>query len=227
MITGPAALALHRFTCVPSLLALDRIDVLVPRTRRLRPTGFVRLVRAHTVPRPKLLTGVPVAPAARAVADTVSLLVDPAKVRELLTEAVRGGHCEVSAVVRELGRARLLTRPHVVEAVDALLAEGRALAEGMLYDMVRERALPDPLWNVELRLRGGPSLGAVDAYWPDHSVALEIDTRTPRQEAEPLWSGSSRKREHLERLGVMVVRTTPPSGWPRVRSSRLRWSVPP
>ncbi|MFI9200322.1 hypothetical protein [Streptomyces sp. NPDC053048] len=210
MITGAAALALHRFTSVPSLLSLEHIDVLVPRTRRLRSTGFVRVVRAHSLPRPVTLTGLPVAPAARAVADAVTHLTDAAEVRRLLTEAVRGGHCEASALVRELGRARLLNRPQVVEAVDALLAESRSVAEGRLYDMVREQALPAPLWNVELRLPGGPCLGGVDAFWPDHGVALEIDTRGPRQEGDdPVWSEQSRKREYLERLGITVVQVTP------------------
>ncbi|NUP42938.1 MAG: hypothetical protein HOY76_39445, partial [Streptomyces sp.] len=32
-----------------------------------------------------------------------------------------------------------------------------------------------------LRLPGGPALGAVDAYWPDHGVALAIDPRTGRR----------------------------------------------
>ncbi|MEU4212985.1 hypothetical protein AB0F13_23835 [Streptomyces sp. NPDC026206] len=209
MITGPAALALYRLTSVPSLLSLDRIDVLLPRTRRLRANGFVRLVRAHTVPRPRLVTGVPVAPVARAVADTVAQLTDAAAVRALLSEAVRGGHAEATAVVRELTRARLLGRPHVVDAVEALLAEGRAVAEGRLYEMVREHALPVPLWNVDLRMPGGPCLGGVDAFWPDHAVALELDARTPRREEGALWSESSRRQDHLERIGITVVRVTP------------------
>ncbi|MFF3836370.1 hypothetical protein [Streptomyces sp. NPDC001930] len=209
MITGLAALTLHRFSSAPPLTALDRIDILVPRTRRLRSTGWVRVVRAVESPEPVELTGVPVAPVARAVADAVSGLSDAETVRRLLTEAVRGGHCEPGAVVRELNRARLLTRPHVVDAVDALLAEGRSLSEERLYEMVREFALPDPLWNVDLRLPGGPHLGGVDAYWPDQAVAVELDTRAPRQDEDALWSECTRKREHLERLGITVVHLTP------------------
>ncbi|MFF1506028.1 hypothetical protein [Streptomyces sp. NPDC058326] len=209
MITGLAALTLHRFASSPPLTALDRIDVLVPRTRRLRSTGWVRVVRAPESPEPAELAGIPVAPVARAVADAVSGLTDGETVRRLLTEAVRGGHCEPGAVVRELNRARLLTRPHVVDAVDALLAEGRALSEQRLYEMVREFALPDPLWNVDLRLPGGPHLGGVDAYWPDQAVAVELDTRAPRQDDDALWSEYTRKREHLERLGITVVHLTP------------------
>lgn len=209
MITGLAALTLHRFSSAPPLTALERIDVLVPRTRRLRSTGWVRVVRAPEAPEPVELTGLPVAPVARAVADAVSGLSDAEAVRRLLTEAVRGGHCEPGAVVRELNRARLLTRPHVVDAVDALLAEGRSLSEERLYEMVREFGLPDPWWNVDLRLPGGPHLGGVDAYWPDQAVAVELDTRAPRQDDDALWSEYTRKREHLERLGITVVHLTP------------------
>ncbi|MEU2515920.1 hypothetical protein [Streptomyces syringium] len=209
MITGLAALALHRFTSAPPLLSLDHIDVLVPRTRRLRSTGFVRVVRAHTLPRPLRLTGVPVAPPARAVADAVGRLAEPTTVHRLLTEAVRGGHCEAGAVVRELTRARLLNRPAVVDAVDTLLAESRAIAESRLYDLVRGGGLPEPLWNVDLRLPGGPRLGGVDAYWPEYGVALEIDARTPRQDDDALWAEQAGKRDRLERLGILVVHITP------------------
>lgn len=223
MITGLAALALHRFASAPPLLSLDRIDVLVPRTRRLRSAGCARLIRTHTPPRPQEVTGLPVAPVARALADAVARLSDAGSVRRLLTEAVRGGHCEPGAVLRELNRARLLSRPHVVDAVDSLLAEGRALAEDRLYDLVRMYGLPEPLWNVDLRLPGGPHLGGVDAYWPEQAVAVELDTRAPRpgghgrhrgegdqgEGPDPEWAEYSRKREHLERLGITVVHITP------------------
>lgn len=222
MITGPAALVLHRFSSAPSLLSLERIDVLVPRTRRLRSTGCARLIRVHAMPPVQEADGLPVAPVARALADTVAQLTDADAVRSLLTEAVRGGHCEPAAVVKELTLARLLSRPHVIDAVDSLLAEGRAIAEDRLYAMVRDHGLPDPLWNVDLRLPGGPRLGGVDIYWPDQAVAVELDRRAPRQDGEargssPLegsrelgeWSQYARKRERLERLGITVVHITP------------------
>ncbi|MFH9732721.1 hypothetical protein [Streptomyces sp. NPDC017260] len=210
MITGLAALTLHGFAAAPPLPSLDVIDVLVPRLRRLRTTGCARIVRTTALPTSVRVTGVPVAPVARALADAVAELADAGAVRRLLTEAVRGGHCEPASVVRELNRARLLSRPHVVDAVDSLVAEGRALAEQRLYRMVREHGLPEPVWNVDLRLPGGPGLGAVDAFWPEHSVALELDTRAHRQrEDDALWAEYARKREHLERLGITVVHLTP------------------
>ncbi|MGW6454872.1 hypothetical protein ACWF94_02940 [Streptomyces sp. NPDC055078] len=209
MITGLAALALRQFSSAPPLRGLAGIDVLVPRTRRLRSTGCARIVRAQVMPVAEMITGMPVAPVARALADAVTQLSDPHAVRLLLAEAVRDGHCEPAAVVTELSRARLLDRPHVVDAVDSLLAEGRALAEEHLYTLVREHGLPAPVWNVDLRLPGGPHLGGVDAYWPEQSVAVELDTRSPRRDEDVTWSEYARKREHLERLGITVVHLTP------------------
>ncbi|WP_406139855.1 hypothetical protein [Streptomyces sp. NBC_01089] len=226
MVTGLAALALHRFSAAPPLISIDRIDVLVPRTRRLRSTGCARIIRAHTLPAAQPVAGVPVAPVERALADAVAELPDADTVRRLLTEAVRGGHCEPAALVRELTLARLLSRAQVADAVDSLLAEGRSLAEDRLYGLVRDHRLPDPLWNVELRLPGGPSLGGVDVYWPDEAVAVELDTRAAphgrtgqgaggaaghaaRGDEDVLDSPYARKRDHLERLGITVVHLTP------------------
>ncbi|MDF2266891.1 hypothetical protein P2Q00_15855 [Streptomyces coacervatus] len=209
MITGLAALTLHGFTSAPPLLSLEKIDVLVPRLRRLRSAGCARIVRTHALPTPQQVTGVPIAPVPRALADAVSELADAGAVRRLLTEAVRAGHCEPASVVRALSQAKLLSRPHVVDAVDSLLAEGRAIAEDRLYRMVHEYGLPDPVWNVDLRLPGGPHLGGLDAYWPEQAVAVELDTRAPRQDEDALWSEYARKREHLERLGITVVHITP------------------
>lgn len=209
MISGLAALTLHGFAAAPALLTLEKIDVLVPRLRRLRSTGCVRIVRTAELPVPDVVTGLPVAPVPRAVADAVAHLSDAVTVQRLLTEAVRGGYCEPAAVVRELTSAKLLARPHVVDAVDSLLAESRAIAEDRLYRMVSEYGLPDPVWNVDLRLPGGPPLGGLDAYWPNHAVALELDTRAPRHNDDTLWSEYARKREHLEQLGITVVHVTP------------------
>ncbi|MFF1559452.1 hypothetical protein [Streptomyces sp. NPDC058279] len=227
MITGLAALALYRFGAAPALTALPHIDVLVSNSRRLRSTGGVRIIRAQTPPRPAEVTGLPVAPVARAVADAVGRLSDAGTVRRLLSEAVRAGHCEPAALVRELTVARLLNRPHVVDAVESLLAEGRAIAEDRLYQLVRGYELPEPVWNVDLRLPGGPHLGGVDAFWPEHAVAVEIDTRAPRQREDEQWSEAVRKRDALERLGVTVIHVTPRKlrDWPEQQAAVVRTAL--
>ncbi|NED27838.1 hypothetical protein G3I37_23555, partial [Streptomyces anulatus] len=56
------------------------------------------------------------------------------------------------------------------------------------------------------------------AFWPDQAVAVELDARAPRYgapgrrgrtEEPPRWSAPAAKREHLERLGITVVRLSP------------------
>ncbi|WAX80045.1 hypothetical protein [Streptomyces sp. KMM 9044] len=210
MITGLAALTLHGFSSAPPLPSLDTFDVLVPRLRRLRSTGCVRIVRAPVLPAPERVAGVPVAPVPRALADAVAGLDDTGTARRLLAEAVVGGHCDAAALVGELTAAKLLNRPHVEDAVNSLVAEGRAHAEDRLYRMVREYGLPDPLWNVDLRLPGGPHLGGLDAYWPQQAVALHLDIRREeRPDDDVLRSEYARGREYLERLGITVVRVAP------------------
>lgn len=209
MVTGLAALALHRFRCVPPLAGLTRIDVLVPRQRRLRDAGEVTVHRATAaLPHPQDVMGVPCAPVPRALADAVAGLDDAESVRRLLTEAVRGGHCDAAAVLGELADAGLLERPQVAAAVGALHGADRAMAEERLYAMVRDHGLPDPVWNVELRLPGGPPLGGVDAYWPEHAVAVAVEL--PADVADDAtWSRTARQRERLDALGITLIHLTP------------------
>ncbi|MFD7918262.1 hypothetical protein ACFV3R_03410 [Streptomyces sp. NPDC059740] len=178
----------------------------VPGRRREAAGPASGPARAAHVPAPSSPSALAGPPAATASPRGVS------EVCELLTEAVRDGHCEATAVAAELTRSGLLGRPAVAAAVETLTAEGRARAEDRLYALVRAHGLPEPVWNVDLRLPGGPWLGAVDAYWPEQAVAVEIDARGPRrdeEEAELAWNGQARKRETLERLGVTVVHLTP------------------
>ncbi len=216
MLTGLAALALHRLSGVPPLIGLPRIDVLVPRQRRLRDAGDVMVRRARALPLPQDVGGLPCAPVPRALADAVAQLDDPDTVRGLFAEAVRGGHCEAAAVLRELAEARLLDRAPVRRALDVLRAEDRLMAEQRLYTLVDRHHLPDPVWNVDLRLPGGPPLGTVDAYWPEHGVAAVLDPDQADDPADPddpvitgAWIRHARQRERLEALGISVIPLSP------------------
>jgi hypothetical protein len=156
------------------------------------------------MPRPQEVGGLPCAPVPRALADAVAELDDTDTVRALFAEAVRAGHCDGTAVLRELSEAGLLELPHVRRAADVLRTEDRTMAEQRLYTMVNCHQLPDPVWNVDLRLPGGPPLGGVDAYWPEHAVAVALD---PDDDA--LWSHHARQREHLEALGITMIHLAP------------------
>ncbi|MDT0342780.1 hypothetical protein [Streptomyces litchfieldiae] len=219
VVSGLAALCLHGLTGVPPLTALDRVDVLVPRVRRLRSVGRARIVRTHRLPRPVEVAGFPVAPVPRALADAIGRLPDALAVRRLLTEAVRTGFCEPGAVVRELSRGRVLGMPQVAAAIDTLRLESRTLAEAGLLAAVRAGGLPDPCWNVGLWLPDGPFLCDVDAYWPEPAVAAVIDARVPPQrgagavpapaEDDATEADEIRRHQTLSGLGIRVARLTP------------------
>ncbi len=223
MLTGVTALSLLGFPGVPVPEALERAEVLVLRGRRLPESAAVAVRRARALPRPRLVGGLPCAPVPRAVADALAVVSGAREVRSLLVESVRTGDCEPAAVLRELDAAGLLERAEVADAVDALLAQARRVAEERLYAMVRDRGLPDPAWNVDLVLPGGRYLGSVDAYWPAEAVALELDARPlPRAAAVPR-PPAARGREELAALGVRVLRTTPAKL--RAAPDRQAWQV--
>jgi hypothetical protein len=107
----------------------------------------------------------------------------------------------------------------------------RAPAEDLLYDMVFRHFLPQPCWNVDLHLPGGLCLGRADAYWPEQSFALELDTRADTYAADIRTADArsadvrssdvraarrrtagdpcARKRELLARLGITLLHLTP------------------
>lgn len=226
LLTGMSALALYGFRSAPRPALLERADLLVPHDSRLAAADRVGVTHCGRLPRPVTVDGFALAPTAWAVADAVAPPTDPAVVREVLVEAVTSGRCDAATVVRELGRARLRALPHVDAAIGAMVAAGRRVAEDRLLALVRDGGLPDPLWNVRLRLPGGPQLGSVDAYWPDHAVAVRLDTRTARRDAA-VERVARERRETLERLGVAVVSMTPRqvAEEPGLRASMVRTAL--
>ncbi|MDH6121519.1 hypothetical protein ABH930_005516 [Kitasatospora sp. GAS204A] len=71
LITGAAALALYGFSAVPRLPAVTGVQVLVPRQRRLRDVGEVRIQRTARELVASEVHGLACAPVARAVADAL------------------------------------------------------------------------------------------------------------------------------------------------------------
>ena len=210
MITGLAALALHGFSSAPPLL--------VPRPDRrpgpphppaaldrLRPRSSARRAAA-----PEQITGLPVAPVARALADAVAELTDAGAVRRLLTEAVRGGHCEPAAVVRELNRARLLSRP--ARRGRRRLAARRGPGASPRTGCTRwcaSTACPTRCGTSTCACPAARTSAASTPTGPTRRSRWSWTPARPATDEDALWSEYARKREHLERLGITVVHITP------------------
>ncbi|MFE6748979.1 hypothetical protein ACFVGM_24225 [Kitasatospora purpeofusca] len=219
VITGPAALALYGFTAVPRLPAVTGVDVLVPRQRRLKDAGEVRIRRTERELVARSVHGLACAPVARAVADALrewtsaewtagagAGVFTPAPVREVLGEAVRRPelNCSVGELAAELAEAGLTADPRVRAVLDGLLAAERDRVLERVGELVDEWLLPVPLTSPELRMRGGTYVAVPDLYWPRAGVAVEVDSELRCvSEGEAAWVRGGQHR--MEYLGVRVV----------------------
>ncbi|WP_045302812.1 type IV toxin-antitoxin system AbiEi family antitoxin domain-containing protein [Saccharothrix sp. ST-888] len=216
VITGAAALALYGFASAPRLPAVTEVNVLVPRQRRLRDVGEVRIRRTERELEARSVHGLACAPVSRAVADTVREWIDegvfdsgelrPELLRAVLREAVSGGEsrCTLRELVAELREAGLLAEPRVRAALDELLAAERESVLDRIGELVDEWLLPVPLTGPELRMRGGTYVAVPDLYWPAVGVAVELDSELRCvSEGEAAWVRGGQHR--MEYLGVRVV----------------------
>ncbi|WP_377271171.1 hypothetical protein [Peterkaempfera sp. SMS 1(5)a] len=207
VVTGGAALALYGFASVPGLRSFRGVDVLVPRQRRLRDAGEVRILRTERALESRLVRGLACAPMARAVADALAVpegLPSPAVVRDLLREAVADRGCPVRELVVELREAGLLELTPVRAALDEVLAAGRERAMERLGELLDGWLLPRPVCGVELRMRGGTFVAVPDVFWPERGVAVELDSDVRCvSEGESAWVRGGQHR--MEYLGVRVV----------------------
>ncbi|WP_407990115.1 hypothetical protein [Kitasatospora sp. CMC57] len=216
VITGAAALALYGFSSAPRLPAVTGVEVLVPRQRRLKDAGEVRIRRTERELVARSVHGLACAPVARAVADTLREWTDAgvfdtgevptrqlrAVLREALAKTEPG--CTLKELLAELREAGLLGEERVRAAVDELLAAERESVLGRIGDLVDEWLLPAPLAGPELRMPGGTFVAVPDLYWPAAGVAVEVDSELRCvSEGEAAWVRGGQHR--MEYLGVRVV----------------------
>ncbi|MEV6972446.1 hypothetical protein [Kitasatospora sp. NPDC093806] len=212
VITGAAALALYGFAAVPRLPAVTGVEVLVPRQRRLKDAGEVRIRRTARELVARSVHGLACAPVARAVADALREWTSeegpggPVPVREVLAEAVRRPElgCSVRELTAELAESGLAAEPRVRAVLDDLLAAERDAVLDRVGELVDEWLLPVPLTAPELRMRGGTYIAVPDLYWPAAGVAVEVDSELRCvSEGEAAWVRGGQHR--MEYLGIRVV----------------------
>ncbi|MFE0463264.1 hypothetical protein ACFW1A_28830 [Kitasatospora sp. NPDC058965] len=220
VITGAAALALYGFAAVPRLPAVTGVQVLVPRQRRLRDVGEVRIQRTARELEAREVHGLACAPVGRAVADALrewtesgaldSGVLGPRLLRSVLREAVAATGpdgrraCTPTELIAELREAHLVEIPRIRAAMDELLAAERQFAIGQLLGLAAGELLPTPLVQPELRMRGGTFVAVPDLYWPQAAVAVEVDSALRCvSEGEAAWTRAGQHR--MEYLGVRVV----------------------
>jgi very-short-patch-repair endonuclease len=192
LITGPAALMHHGLR---SRVVLEMVDVLVPAARQRLSTGFVRLHRTRRMPLRIVSAGpIRLAPAARAVADTVRLLAEVRDARAVVADAVQRARCSVRELAEEV-RDGPMRGSAVLRSILAEVADGiRSTAEGDLRDLIRAARLPMPLFNASLYV-GDTFIARADAWWPEAGVVVEVDSY--EWHMSPADADRTRKRHDL------------------------------
>lgn len=207
LITGPAALLNYKIAKVTP----DLVDVLVPLSRERTSPGFVVVHRTRRMPTEEVCDGpVRYAPAARAVADTVRWTPDKdlAATRAVVAGAVQQGRCRISDLAAELRagpiRGSATLRTVLAEVIDGI----RSPAEADLRALIRASGLPQPLYNPKLYLPDGTFLAQPDAWWPDHGVAAEVDSREWHLLPAD-WENTMARSARMAAAGIVVLHFSP------------------
>jgi hypothetical protein len=204
VITGPVALANFRITGART----GPIHVLLPADRKRASSGFVVILRTWRMPVSFICDGpIRFAPAERAVADTVRTLTDRADARAIVASAVQQGRCTTAQLAAELrdgpihGSANL--RAVLAEVIDGI----RSVPEGDLRALICASQLPQPLYNPKLFL-GGVFLASPDAWWPDHGLAVEVDSK--QWHLSPAnWERTMARHRRMSAAGITVLHVSP------------------
>ena len=205
VITGPAALRRHHIRTELT----DLVDVLVPATRQRRDAAFVRLRRTTRMPGRIWEVGpVRYVPPSRAVADAVRGLSSLRDVRAVVADAVQRGSCAVKDLLAELAEGpkagSTLFRAALADVADGI----RSAAEGDMRSLLVTSRLPMPLFNASLYDGDGTFIARPDAWWPEHGIAVEVDSRewhmSPDDHAKTLARG-----RRMAKYQIIVLRFTP------------------
>ncbi len=173
VLTGTAALRRHGLRAPQTGI----VDVLVVGRRQRQSAGFVKIHYTYRMPDLVCSAGqIQFTMAARAVADAARSLSGFQDVRAVVAHSVQRGWCQLTQLAEELdhgpmqGSARF--RRALAEAIDGI----RSAAEGDFRDLLSRGGLPKPMFNARL-FAGDRFIAQPDAWWPDASVAAEVDSR--------------------------------------------------
>jgi hypothetical protein len=204
LITGPAAL--HNY----GIRGPDReiVDVLIPVGQQRLSRDFVAVHRTRRMPRECICDGpLRYAPVARAVADAVRDMEKLADARAVVGSAVQKGKCTIKQLADELA-AGPMRRSALLRTVLAEVADGvRSTAEGDFRALVKRSDLPLPMFNARLFI-DGVLLAIVDAWWPEASVAVEIDSREWHLLPAD-WENTMRRHDRLIAAGISAIHVSP------------------
>jgi very-short-patch-repair endonuclease len=202
-VSGATALELYGFRYAP-VDAL--VHVLVPMRRQVPAVAFVVPHRTQSLPRPRLVQGLPTVPAARAAVDAARRM-QPQQATATLAEAVQRRLCTMPMLLAEL-RAGPSAGSAVVRTALARIGSGAAsVPETDLVALVATSlVLPAPLVNERLVL--GNLVVVPDLCWPQARLVVEVDS-VEHHGFGPDAEQTSRRRARLVAAGWAVLSISP------------------
>lgn len=158
------------------------------------------------------VSGIPVTTMERTIVDlgataklgVVAQVLDSALRRKLV--AIDG----VSSVVEDLarqGRSGIRTARLLVEERRRWLATTESELEDLFARVVRSGGLPEPVEQVDIHDRFGSFIGRVDFFYPEQSVAIELDGFAFHSDPES-FSGDRVRQNRLVMEGITLLRYT-------------------
>jgi hypothetical protein len=190
-LTGEPALALWKIRHQEN----PRIPVLIDHHRQRRSRERVSIFRTERMPWTRTVSGLLVVAPVRATADACRLLRDLGDVRSVVTEALRSRVVHVDDLAREVDEGQRRGSARLRSVLTEYSAGIRSVAEAEARDKLL--AAPD-----------GTFLARPDAYWPDASLAFEVDSRQHHGDMED-WEHTQRRHARLSAYGVMVMHASP------------------
>jgi hypothetical protein len=205
VITGAAALRHHGMPAPDS----EMIDILIPAARKRQSVSYV--VAHRTTQMPKLVVGPPqrdYALPARAAADAARWLTDLRGVRAVVIGALQSNRCTVAELSQELLtggiRGSAMFRSVLTEAGEGV----RSVPEAELRALIQRAGLPMPLFNPRLYLPDGTFIARPDAWWPEASVAIEVDSKRWHFQADD-WEHTMDRHSELGQYSIVTLHFTP------------------
>jgi hypothetical protein len=204
VITGPAAIRSYGIRGPQP----RRVDVLIPHERERRSPGFVAIHRTRRMPETVAVDlSLWFAPPERAVADTVRQSADLAEARAVVAGAVQLGSCSIADLAAELRAGPIRGSARLRSVLAEVIAGIRSAPEADLRDLIRKAGLPQPLYNPKLYL-GDVFLAQPDAWWPEHGVAVEVDSREWHLSPAD-WERTMTRHRRMSAAGVIVLHISP------------------
>ena len=191
----------------------DAVEILVPSSSSAR----LRSVRVHHTREPlnddrRVVDGIPVASpeltllhlATRRRPDQLDTVIDDALRRGLTTVAKLRFRLRMIGGRGRPGSARLRS---LLELRTGRLDAAESPLERHFLSLVRSAGLPEPIPQLAVRDASGRTIARVDAAWPDHGVAVELDGARWHARLDR-WQRDLERQNELMAAGLRVYRFT-------------------